>query len=1049
MLARRCSNVCSGFVAVVKSFCLERFQNNPPSAAFITHQKNHRLVKPKKSIRSAIFLLASTAAFSQISYSQTLEVDPVAPIPETHTSKFATEWDTPGDPESWIANAQYTLAIGTPTDGQLTGTQVAAQNDPNLTRSGLSILGSSDTIIEFRITKDPLDTSRIDLFWADDSGGIGGPRIISVPPASVPADGLPHTYRFTFSGQISGKINTFRLDPSADTIGRSKATSIDYIRVYTTIAPLVPLTWDPAASAGATPGGAGTWDTISNFWWDGTSQLAWPAPPAGDEAIFSGATAGAVNLVTPVTAKYLTFGTTGYSLTGTEPLTLMEPGVLRNTVGTHITTIDVPLAGSGTQTYTTGTFVIKKAGIQTGTTRLLNPTTGITLDNPFGASTNKLIWGAGGNVNLTALGSGSERVLANNIDFVTNRLITGSADLGTGLPVLSYNLTGNVFLNMPTPGDIFLRRPLKISGIVSGTGFTAGLYFAGDANTMTLTNTANTFTKGIRWDNGSILEVASDGSMGAAANNLRFNLGTTGTLRLLSAFDSARPIVIANNQASTPVDPITLVGPAGQNNTTARIDTNGFDSTWTGIISAPVFVAPATAQQNTNFTKIGAGTLTLDSGGTTANNLRSGGIRVDGGTLKIASGAITTGSATANGVAGGCFLEVNGGSLTSGNFAVGKSAGIGTLTLNTGGTINNGLELLVGFAGDGVFTVNGGLANLNNLSLTNAEPFTSTINLNGGEVRLLFFNARANAVTPATATINFNGSLIQGKGDRTDFIETNTTTIITANVQAGGAIIDSNGFALTINQPLVHDAALGATLDGGLTKNGLGTLTLNATNTYTGPTTVNAGVLAVNGNSIPNSGKLDITSGQVLIPAETNEVVSTLFYNGVEQPPGVYGSVASGATNQSDTFFEPTGTGTLTVVGEGGGGSTYADWLAANSPATGFDTDTDNDGIPNGVENVLGTNPNTSNAGLTQVSATANSVTFQHTLNPTLASDVSYVYQWSSDLVEWVASGQPNSAGTIGTIVPSAPESGVVTVTTTTSGTASAKMFTRIKADNP
>ena len=145
-----------------------------------------------------------------------------------------------------------------------------------------------------------------------------------------------------------------------------------------------------------------------------------------------------------------------------------------------------------------------------------------------------------------------------------------------------------------------------------------------------------------------------------------------------------------------------------------------------------------------------------------------------------------------------------------------------------------------------------------------------------------------------------------------------------------------------------------------------------------------------------------------------------------------------------------TGVGAVTLNGSGflvsAGGNTYADWLALNGPATGFTTDSDNDGLSNGVENVLGSNPNTYNAGLTEVSATPTSVVFKHTLNPAVASDVSYSYQWSTDMVEWKATGQTNTGGTTATIAASAPVLGVVTVTITITGGPSAKLFGRLVA---
>lgn len=115
----------------------------------------------------------------------------------------------------------------------------------------------------------------------------------------------------------------------------------------------------------------------------------------------------------------------------------------------------------------------------------------------------------------------------------------------------------------------------------------------------------------------------------------------------------------------------------------------------------------------------------------------------------------------------------------------------------------------------------------------------------------------------------------------------------------------------------------------------------------------------------------------------------------------------------------------------------------ANLTPTG---DADNDGISNLVESVLGTAPNASSTGLTPVSATGTSFTFTHPLNPNLASDVTYTYAWSADLIEWKTSGQTNTGGVTATITAGAPVAGVVTVTTTATAGTPVKLFTRLVA---
>ncbi len=138
---------------------------------------------------------------------------------------------------------------------------------------------------------------------------------------------------------------------------------------------------------------------------------------------------------------------------------------------------------------------------------------------------------------------------------------------------------------------------------------------------------------------------------------------------------------------------------------------------------------------------------------------------------------------------------------------------------------------------------------LQNVSATSSQPDgtpETIVNLDGGTLsvgRII----RANTSTGIDAVLNFNGGTLQARQDSTTFI--GDLGLFTAIVQAGGALIDTQAFSVTIAAPLVHDTALGATLDGGLTKIGAGTLTLTGASTYTGGTFVKNGMLALGGGN--------------------------------------------------------------------------------------------------------------------------------------------------------------------------------------------------------
>lgn len=130
---------------------------------------------------------------------------------------------------------------------------------------------------------------------------------------------------------------------------------------------------------------------------------------------------------------------------------------------------------------------------------------------------------------------------------------------------------------------------------------------------------------------------------------------------------------------------------------------------------------------------------------------------------------------------------------------------------------------------------------------------------------------------------------------------------------------------------------------------------------------------------------------------------------------------------------------------------TYAGWIAGY-PAVGeardFSQDADSDGVSNGVEHVLGTDPGTPTQGLREVAVTPGRMVCRHSRRNTLAADVGFSYEWSADLLTWHADGATGEGLKVGTattvVTPGSPNSEVEVVATIT-GQAD-RVFLRIKA---
>jgi autotransporter-associated beta strand protein len=297
----------------------------------------------------------------------------------------------------------------------------------------------------------------------------------------------------------------------------------------------------------------------------------------------------------------------------------------------------------------------------------------------------------------------------------------------------------------------------------------------------------------------------------------------TGTLNLGGTSN------LANTFAIGTLDMANTVGSSGTASATVNIAGNQTSGTITTVTLATTAAATGTATGTLN---ISGGSTRVTNGITLAN--RSGATPgTAAGTLNITGGSLLVGGNIATSGSLGTItstVTLDGGSLDMGGFALGtagqliSSLNIRSGTLSNVGQINNGAGLQKTTAGT--------------LVLAGSSAYTGGNQIDGGTLRL----ATANALGSAANALTLNsGTLDLGGQNATIGLLTGSAGTVIRSSVAGSAVLTANSAS--------SSTFAGQIIDGsgivGLSKQGAGSLTLSAANTYTGTTLIGGGTLAL------------------------------------------------------------------------------------------------------------------------------------------------------------------------------------------------------------